>query len=473
MDSVVTPGSNQAWVAASSSLPVELGWPLLEAACAQALAAQGRPIAPGGLPSTLLIGLSGGVDSVVLLALAIAWQRAVARSVDQSAVAKIKPLKLRVVALHAHHGLQAPADAWLQDCVTRCAALGIELISTRLALGPQQRSEAAARAARYDFFRRQLHGPHDCLLLAHHADDQAETLLLRVAQGRAVQGMPRFRSLGPGLLVRPLLDQRRKALEDYARRHQLHWVEDPTNTQLVADRNFVRHQWLPAAMSRWPDLVPSLAGLADRQRQQAELLVELVASWSEVPVAQAQLDTGPSLLRAWLRSQGEASVTHLALQEFCAQLASPPDRNPSLRLAQGELRRYASAIHYVTEFELAEVALAAHYDIASPGQLRLPHGVLSVSGPVAQLQVRFAQSLKGSLFVPPVRGRYWQQARVPPWARGSFPQLFSGDQRLGLPVCGEETLMPSGLGSKDPGSKANRWVVLWEPLAAGSTGKTA
>ncbi len=410
-------------------------------------------ISPGILPSTLYVGLSGGVDSVVLLDLAVAWQAAAAQP-------------LRVVALHAHHGLQAPADAWLQACVERCAGLGIELVSARLALGSKQRSEAAARAARYDFFRRQLRQSTDCLLLAHHSDDQAETLLLRVAQGRAVLGMPESRPLGLGLLVRPLLNQRREAIEAYAQQHQLAWVEDPTNALLTADRNFVRHQWLPAAAARWPDLVPSLSGLAERQRQQLELLVELVGGWEQVPVAQARLPTGASLLRAWLLSRGETSVTQLGLDEFCAQLGAGPDRSPSLRLAQGELRRYADAVHYVTDRELAEVPLAACYEIHSPGELLLPHGRLTLSGPAARLQVHFAQTLKNSLFAPALKGRHWHRAGVPPWLRPSFPQLFDGADRLGVPAYGlshkqEPTSLPHTLGFSQP---KRRWQVRWEPF---------
>lgn len=444
-----------------------LNWPLLPSAWAraQALARSTQTLETStelpGLPTTLYVGLSGGVDSVVLLDLALAWQAALAQGAQG-----LELQQLRVVALHAHHGLQAPADGWLQACVERCARLDIELVSTRLALGAKQRSEAAARSARYDFFRRQMHKSTDCLLLAHHSDDQAETLLLRVAQGRAVLGMPESRPLGLGLLVRPLLNQRREAIEAYAQQHKLTWVEDPTNALLAADRNFVRHQWLPAAAARWPDLVPSLTGLADRQRQQAELLVQLVADWEIVPVAQARLLTGSSLLRAWLLGRGESSVTQLGLDEFCAQLGAEPDRSPSLRLAQGELRRYADAVHYVTDLVLAEVALAAYYEIASPGELLLPHGRLTISGPAAQLQVHFAQTLKSSLFAPALKGRHWHRAGVPPWLRPSFPQLFDGSRRLGVPVHGVsqhagQTTLPHTLGTTMP---KRRWQVRWEPF---------
>ena len=425
-----------------------LSWSLLPAACAQALE---TPV----LPRTLFIGLSGGVDSVVLLDLAVAWQQALASPALEGGAQQ-----LRVVALHAHHGLQTSAEAWLHSCVERCAELGIELVSTRLALGAQQGSEGSARTARYNFFRRQLRHPSDCLLLAHHADDQAETLLLRVAQGRSVLGMPRSRRLGPGLVVRPLLDQRRQTIEKYARQQQLRWVEDPTNVLTTADRNFVRQQWLPAAVARWPDVVPSLAGLALRQRQQAELLVQLVSTWPQVPVAQAKLSTGPSLLRAWLLGRGEADVTGLALEEFSAQLQAPADRSPRLRLAAGELRRYAAAVHYVADTELVEVALADHYELTSPGQLRLPHGLLRVSGPALQLQVRFAQTLKNSLFAPALKSRHWQQAGVPPWLRPSFPQLFAGARRLGVPTLGEVTALPRG---NDLADQPQRWRVQWDP----------
>lgn len=451
-------GSDVGLTAAASPLD----WSLLPAACALALTAhQGGPEAihaapdpdPGAkqqVPGTIFVGLSGGLDSVVLLSLAVAWRQALAAN-------QATPSPLRVVALHAHHGLQASADAWRQACIDRCAALGVELVTCRLSL--TNRTESAARAARYDFFRRQLR-PGQCLLLAHHADDQAETLLLRVAQGRSMQGMPISRSLGDGLVVRPLLGQRRDALEAYARKRGLGWAEDPSNAELEADRNFVRHRWLPLAQERWPDLVPKLVGLAARQRQQDDLLESLVAGWDQVPVDHAQLLTGASLLRVWLRSFGETQVTQLALEEFCSQLGARPDKSPSLALGAGELRRHAGAVHYVPDAHKTPLALADHYVITSPGVLRLPHGLLTLSGPNAELQVRFAQSLRSQGAVSSVQSRRWQQVGVPPWRRDSYPQLFAGEHRLGLPVAGVETQLPRG---SQPQGDDQRWLVLWQP----------
>ena len=154
------------------------------------------PAPPAG---RVLVGYSGGLDSRVLLQLA--WRRYGAAAVS---------------AIHVHHGLSPNADHWARHCAASCAELGvachIEMVDTALGSGGP---EARARAARYAAFTKWLR-EGDLLLLAHHADDQAETLLYRLLRSGIASGMPALRPLGPGLLARPLLGFPRAALRAYA-----------------------------------------------------------------------------------------------------------------------------------------------------------------------------------------------------------------------------------------------------------------
>src|SRR3954468_19896392 len=166
------------------------------------------------------VALSGGIDSVVLLH-----------------VLKGHP---RVSAIHVHHGLSANADAWTKFCRRLCKRWNVPLTVRRVKVKPSGRGlEAAAREASYRAFGREK---ADVIALAHHLDDQAETVLMNLLRGAGVRGAsgmaPLTRFQGK-LIARPLLDVPRKKLEDHARRHGLEWIEDETNADDTLTRNFV------------------------------------------------------------------------------------------------------------------------------------------------------------------------------------------------------------------------------------------
>ncbi|HAR30595.1 MAG TPA: tRNA lysidine(34) synthetase TilS, partial [Gammaproteobacteria bacterium] len=194
------------------------------------------------------VGFSGGLDSAVLLHLS-------------ARVARERELP-RPVAVHVHHGLQASADAWLHHADGVARRLGVEFLARRVTVASGGSLELAARSARYAVFRELLAVPGACLLLAHHRDDQIETVLMRVLQGRGPYGMPERRRLAAGALLRPLLDVPRSTLMQYAKQHELTWVEDPSNAALDADRNFLRHEIMPRLRARFPQTDQALLRLS-------------------------------------------------------------------------------------------------------------------------------------------------------------------------------------------------------------------
>ena len=178
------------------------------------------------IPS-LLIALSGGVDSVVLLSLAAAL-----RTRNECSVR----------AIYIDHGLQRQSAQWGDFCSSFCASLNVEFASVAVTVDLKSglSPEAAARDARYDALCEQLQ-PGEYLCTAHHADDQAETLLLQLFRGAGVSGlasMPELRNFGCGYLLRPLLHCSRDDILRYAGDHGLHWCEDPSNTDVSYDRNY-------------------------------------------------------------------------------------------------------------------------------------------------------------------------------------------------------------------------------------------
>src|SRR4051812_48142530 len=150
----------------------------------------------------LAVGLSGGVDSVVLLHL-------------------LKSRAYRLSAIHVHHGLSPNADAWAAFCRRLCRRWRVPLVVKKVTIRKAGEGlEAAARRARYEVFRKLKSD----IALAHNLDDQAETVLMNLLRGaglRGASGMPARGRLGKFFLLRPLLDKPRSWIEDYARRHGL------------------------------------------------------------------------------------------------------------------------------------------------------------------------------------------------------------------------------------------------------------
>ncbi len=257
------------------------------------------------------VAYSGGLDSTVLLHLL-----ANTRTTGQLAL----PFIGAVSAFHVHHGLSSHADAWVRHCRAQCRVFGVPF-STRRAVvdrSPRTSLEEEARRVRYQLL---LAPGADVVALAHHADDQAETVLLQLLRGAGPKGlaaMPGLRawptnSLPIALLWRPLLDCTRSELEAYARLHHLGWIEDESNRDLRIRRNFVRVEVMPLLARGFGQPVIALVRSA-RHLAAAALLADALG---DIDIAQAKraeaLDVGvlkalddvrlANLLRRWIEHQ--------------------------------------------------------------------------------------------------------------------------------------------------------------------------
>jgi tRNA(Ile)-lysidine synthase len=415
-------------------------------------------------PRRCWIAYSGGLDSTVLLDLLTGLR---------------ERLGVSLSAVHVDHGLNPASAAWACLCEDRCAALGVPLVLRRVEvrLRDGRGPEAAARAARYAAFR-DLLGPADLLLTAHHRDDQAETLLLALLRGAGLKGlaaMPKVSSLGAGRLVRPLLAFGRADLQTYARARGLDWVEDPSNLDLELDRNWLRRQVLPLLAKRWPAVGRSLARSAGHCAEAATLIDGLAAGAAArlqgerpgtLSVSRLLGIDGPlcrAVLRHWIGSLGlpVPDTRHLA-RVMGEVLPARPDASPLVAWAGAEVRRYRDDL-----FALAGLPpIPAGLDLAwERSPLNLPNGLgrLHLSDAAGRdvapetlglgpLRVRFGGTgLRcrplGAPHHRPLKHLY-QEAGVPPWLRGYVPLVFAGDHLVAvgdLHLCAEAKL-PAGRG---------------------------
>jgi len=212
--------------------------------------------------SRLTIGYSGGLDSSVLLHLLADLRQST---------------NFSLAAVHIHHGLFPQADAWAQHCAQVCRELEVPLEIHRVEVRPAGEGlEAAARAARYRVYG-QL--DTDFLVLAHHRDDQAETVLLQLLRGAGLKGlaaMPEARPLAEIVLLRPLLAATRAEISAWATAHAIGWIDDESNADIRIARNALRREVMPSLTARFPDAPKALAQAAG-QFAEAALLLDALA----------------------------------------------------------------------------------------------------------------------------------------------------------------------------------------------------
>lgn len=383
--------------------------------------------------ASLWVGLSGGLDSSVLL-----------HMLAQHAPARASGLR----AVHIHHGLHADADAWADRCADMCNSLDIDLtvVSVSVVRDDGDGPEAAARDARYAAFAATL-ADGDVLALGHHRDDQAETFLLRAVRASGPAGlgaMRRWRALGSARLWRPLLNTARAELLAYAQANGLAWIEDPSNADVAFDRNFLRERVLPLLRERWPHVDAAFA-------RSASLLADadaLLDDGDAIALALARAATAdPACVSASELQRLSPARRARVLRRWIAGLRLPPlPGNGVERIDQDLLTARADA---EASFAWQGVAVTRWRDLLHAGRQRaaLPRdwrldwdgsrpallpdgGLLQLIGADALPALCVLHSRTGGERITlPGRGHshalkhVLQQLGVPPWQRAQLPLL--------------------------------------------------
>lgn len=415
------------------------------------------------------VGLSGGLDSVMLLDVLDRLRR-------ESGI--------ELSAMHVNHGISLHASEWESFCRDLCAARGIDLKVERVrVVGEGDGLEAAARRQRYRAFAK---AEADVVALAHQMDDQAETLLLQLLRGAGAKGlaaMPELRRMPsrsgrrdaptPAIL-RPLLRVTRGEIADYAGSRDLKWVEDDSNADADLDRNFLRARVIPLLAARFPGYRDTLFRAARNLADQLQLAEDLAAidlpsaDATKVPVDTLRHLSDPralNLLRRLFALQGLPMPPRERLAEALRQCRDAgADAMVHVGFDSHGLRCHRGMVELLPESEPLAVDWQTSWD--GLGELALPGDLGHLRGRPARGEGIASRHFEHHAAV--VRGRsggerirpgpnrpsrelkkLFQDLAVPPWERSRMPLLFFDDRLAWVPGIGVAQEFRAGPG--EPG----------------------
>jgi tRNA(Ile)-lysidine synthase len=393
--------------------------------------------------SRVVLAYSGGIDSRVLLHLL-----------------SLRSQQFEIMPWHVNHGLQDIAAEMEAFCRASASLYGFKIKLSHLNLDAQDSNiEASARHARYALFEQFL-GQNDCLLTAHHADDQAETFLLNSLRGSGsagLRGIARARDIGRSYLLRPLLEISRQEIADYAAQQALEWHDDPSNRSQRFNRNYLRNQVMPLIKKRWPGYLESIRSvvsiqaeiqdtldeLAEQDYQQARLNKSLA---SDAPLSCSVLrelsrSRQKNLIRYWLKHFGYPSLPQARLNELVGQLNASRDAMPLIAAADYDIRLYDQSLfvvpHGQTEipeeiynFDIQPLLRIDEIDLQVERKSILERLHSKDSG--QSIRLKFRRRANASNPDSHRLKRLFQKYRVPPWKRPVTPQIYLDDELVDL-----------------------------------------
>ena len=402
----------------------------------------------------IIVGFSGGIDSTVLL-------------YGVCLLARKGLLRSNIKAIHVNHGLNDSCEEWEAFCRRICSAYNVDLQVRNLeglSKGSDLYSEGFLRTERYREFESAL-DPDSVLLLAHHQDDQIETLLLRLNRGsgmRGLSGIPRRRSLGEGSIYRPLLNFDRNSISEFARKEGLQWIEDSSNAETCIDRNFLRSEVLPKIESRWPNYRESWlksltlineACLAEEKQAQQDIVCltdRLSESIDLTELVKLSPERQRGVLKYWCLDNKNVELgwnkLHQIVNEF---LPAAIKTSTHFKIGGYKLSSFRGALHIVPTEELE--LLGCTWNLKESDEIALKNnGVLKVKEvgnggislkPNCRLDIKYrigGEVLKTAEGRSKTLKKILQEAGVQPWERARIPLVYQQEELIsvvGICVC--------------------------------------
>ena len=389
-------------------------------------------------PAPLAVAFSGGLDSTVLLHATIKAHG-----------------KKNVHAFHVHHGIQKEADQWQAHCKALANKFGCHFDTRNVKLNKSSNIESQARNLRYEALTEmcQAHKIQD-LLLAHHLDDQAETVLIQLMRGAGLPGlsaMPQVKSKELIHLWRPFLNMRRKDLEIYAKEHQLTWIEDPSNQDESYRRNAIRKTILPTLEKFQEGAIENLSRSAKHLGEAQELLNQLadidlglieakegLSKTNLIRLYKTSQARATNALRRWLSKNGLAYPSEERLTAWWSELQQArPDSQLQWDHDQQVIRLWRGHLTITQDSDNSEVTGEWTFkklpaNSKKPGIAKDRFEKAKQKGLINTMAREGGEKFKVDAKRPrrSLKNLY-QEAAIPPWQR-NVPLLYIGEELVAV-----------------------------------------
>jgi len=370
----------------------------------------------------IVVALSGGVDSVVLL----------------HYLHHHFPGQVR--AVHINHNLSNYCKEWQSFCESLCKKMSVDFISIDICIESSSNIEENARKNRYHALTGELRDD-EVLTTAHHQDDQAETLLLQLFRGCGVAGlaaMPKQKQLDKGVLYRPFLALSRAQILDYATEHRLSWIEDDSNHNLNFRRNLLRLEYLPKLAKVFQGLNANIARSSKHQSEALSLLsdlAELDIKTHEL-IQNNRLQTEPlmkldslrraNVIRYQLKHLHFLAPSKKVMQEINTLMQAKEDAKSLVTWDNFEVRRYQGELYLIDKKIPMKINNCQYFDQFK----KMPNFEIHFRQEGQRVQLlgkSHSQSLKKVL----------QEANIPPWERQTLRMYYIGGELRAMERIGE------------------------------------
>jgi len=374
------------------------------------------------IDKNIVIALSGGIDSVVLLHFLNSHY----------------PGNIR--AVHINHNLSKHSKDWSLFCKELCLQQCVEFKSIDINIKTSSNVEENARKKRYNSLKSEL-SKNEVLCTAHHQEDQSETFLLQLFRGSGVAGlasMPKMKSFADTFLYRPFLNISKQLIVDYATKYNLNWVEDDSNINLNFKRNLLRLEFIPKLESGFEGVIKNISRSAYHQSEALKLINDLakidiekfnlvinhkiqVLSLIQLPERRVA-----NVLRYYIAQRGFLMPSNKVLTELISVLRAKDDAKVILKWHLYEVRRYDNELYF--------------FD-GEPDRSNEDCPLFNKLKDQTNFTIRFRQDgqrvrLKGKKHSSSLK-KILQSANIPPWERDKLRMYYINDTLVGMESIGE------------------------------------
>ena len=374
------------------------------------------------IDKNIVIALSGGIDSVVLLHFLNSHY----------------PGNIR--AIHINHNLSKHSKDWSLFCKELCHKQDIEFKSIDINIKTSSNVEENARKKRYNSLKSEL-SKNEVLCTAHHQEDQSETFLLQLFRGSGVAGlasMPKMKSFADSFLYRPFLNISKQLIVDYATKYNLDWVEDDSNINLNFKRNLLRLEFIPKLESDFEGVIKNISRSAYHQSEALKLINDLAKIDIEkfnlvinhkiqvLPLTELPERRIANVLRYYIAQRGFLMPSNKVLTELISVLRAKDDAKVILKWHLYEVRRYDNELYF--------------FD-GEPDRSNEDCPLFNKLKDQTNFTIRFRQDgqrvrLKGKKHSSSLK-KILQSANIPPWERDKLRMYYINETLVGMESIGE------------------------------------